>query len=181
MTVLGKRRLQYEEELSHEARNYDVWFDYARLEEDACRGENGSADAVKRVREVYERAVAQVPPSEEKRHWRRYIFLWLNYALFEELDTKVLFRVPVPRSKSLRGRKELTRVSPLRPRSGPATRARDLPRVSQARPAQKVHVRQGLGPVCRVRGAAAGARRGEEGPWNGDRAVPEGKGASRCS
>ncbi|GAA5956305.1 hypothetical protein JCM8115_001684 [Rhodotorula mucilaginosa] len=92
VTVLGKRRLQYEEELSHESRNYDVWFDYARLEEDAYRSENGSGDALKRVREVYERAVAQVPPSEEKRHWRRYIFLWLNYALFEELDTKDLQR-----------------------------------------------------------------------------------------
>ena len=90
MTILGKRRLQYEEELSHESRNYDVWFDYARLEEDACKGDNNSEDAIKRVREVYERAVAQVPPTrDEKRHWRRYIFLWLNYALFEEMDTKV--------------------------------------------------------------------------------------------
>jgi crooked neck len=90
VTILGKRRLQYEEELSHESRNYDVWFDYARLEEDACRGDANSEDAVKRVREVYERAVAQVPPTrDEKRHWRRYIFLWLNYALFEELETKV--------------------------------------------------------------------------------------------
>lgn len=99
VTVLGKRRLQYEEELSHESRNYDVWFDYARLEEDAYRSENGSGDALKRVREVYERAVAQVPPSEEKRHWRRYIFLWLNYALFEELDTKVMYlslSLPLP-------------------------------------------------------------------------------------
>lgn len=44
---------------------------------------------------MYERAVAQVPPSDEKRHWRRYIFLWLNYALFEELETKVgRFRAP---------------------------------------------------------------------------------------
>ncbi|GAA5830801.1 hypothetical protein JCM11251_001079 [Rhodosporidiobolus azoricus] len=92
VTVLGKRRLQYEEELTHEARNYDVWFDYARLEEDAFRGEEGAEDALKRVREVYERAVAQVPPSDEKRHWRRYIFLWLNYALFEELDTKDMQR-----------------------------------------------------------------------------------------
>jgi crooked neck len=46
--------------------------------------------ALGRVREVYERAVSQVPPGEEKRHWRRYIFLWLNYALFEEIETKVL-------------------------------------------------------------------------------------------
>jgi len=29
-----------------------------------------------------------VPPGSEKRHWRRYIFLWLDYALFEEIETK---------------------------------------------------------------------------------------------
>jgi crooked neck len=45
--------------------------------------------AVERVREIYERAVAQVPPGSEKRFWRRYIFLWLNYALFEEIETEV--------------------------------------------------------------------------------------------
>ncbi|KAH9034951.1 pre-mRNA-splicing factor CLF1 [Lactarius hengduanensis] len=94
-TVLGKRRIQYEEELSHDGRNYDVWFDFARLEEGAYRQlrEEGATteeeeQAVTRVREVYERAVAQVPPGSEKRHWRRYIFLWLDYALFEEIETK---------------------------------------------------------------------------------------------
>ncbi|EIN14434.1 protein prenylyltransferase [Punctularia strigosozonata HHB-11173 SS5] len=94
-TVLGKRRIQYEEELAHDGRNYDIWFDYARLEEGAVRDlkEEGvtaeeEEQAVGRVREVYERAVAQVPPGGEKRYWRRYIFLWLNYALFEEIETK---------------------------------------------------------------------------------------------
>ena len=58
--------------------SYDAWFDYARLEEEA--GDVG------RVREVYERAVAAVPPVCEKRGWRRYIYLWINYALFEELQ-----------------------------------------------------------------------------------------------
>ncbi|KAI0759390.1 hypothetical protein BD413DRAFT_275416 [Trametes elegans] len=94
-TVLGKRRIQYEEELTHDGRNYDVWFDYARLEEGALRDlreEGATAEeeerATNRVREVYERAVAQVPPGGEKRHWRRYIFLWLYYALFEEIETK---------------------------------------------------------------------------------------------
>jgi crooked neck len=95
-TVLGKRRIQYEEELAHDGRNYDVWFDYARLEEGALRDlrdEGATPDeeesATARVREVYERAVAQVPPGGDKRHWRRYIFLWLDYALFEEIEAKV--------------------------------------------------------------------------------------------
>ena len=105
-TVLGKRRIQYEEELSHDGRNYDVWFDYARLEEGAYRQlrEEGATageeeQAVARVREVYERAVAQVPPGNEKRHWRRYIFLWLDYALFEETETKVC-SCPPPLSRA---------------------------------------------------------------------------------
>jgi len=51
-----------------------------RLEES-----NGDAE---RVREVYERAIANIPPATDKRLWRRYIFLWINYALFEELVTK---------------------------------------------------------------------------------------------
>ncbi|KAF8069179.1 pre-mRNA-splicing factor CLF1 [Lyophyllum atratum] len=94
-TVLGKRRIQYEDELAQDGRNYDVWFDYARLEEGAWRDlkDEGATPeeeeaAAGRVREVYERAVSQVPPGEEKRHWRRYIFLWLDYALFEEIETK---------------------------------------------------------------------------------------------
>ena len=37
------------------------------------------------IREVFERAIAQVPPStSEKLHWTRYIYLWLFYATFEE-------------------------------------------------------------------------------------------------
>ncbi|KAJ7378538.1 Crooked neck-like protein 1 [Desmophyllum pertusum] len=40
------------------------------------------------VREVYERAIANVPPAEEKRLWRRYIYLWINYGLYEELIAK---------------------------------------------------------------------------------------------
>ncbi len=100
--MLGKRRIQYEEELAHDGRNYDVWFDYARLEEGAWRDlkEEGATTeevdaATGRVREVYERAVAQVPPGGEKRHWRRYIFLWLDYALFEEIESKVCLSLSI--------------------------------------------------------------------------------------
>ncbi|EFJ49177.1 hypothetical protein VOLCADRAFT_59517, partial [Volvox carteri f. nagariensis] len=77
--VVSKRRFQYEEEIAKSPYNYDTWFDYIKLEE-------GTGD-VERTREVYERAVAQLPPSSaEKRFWRRYIYLWIKYALFEELD-----------------------------------------------------------------------------------------------
>lgn len=82
--VLSKRRVLYEEQVKEHPKDYDTWFDYARLEETG-----GDQD---RVREVYERAIAQVPPSHEKRHWRRYIYLWIFYAMYEELTTKDLDR-----------------------------------------------------------------------------------------
>lgn len=82
--VIGKRRVQYEQEIEESPKNYDIWFDYAKLEE--------SAGDPTRVREVYERAIAQVPPAEEKRFWRRYIYLWINYALYEELESQDIER-----------------------------------------------------------------------------------------
>ncbi|NXY60021.1 CRNL1 protein, partial [Callaeas wilsoni] len=78
--IVSKRRFQYEEEVKANPHNYDAWFDYLRLvESDTDAGT---------VREVYERAIANVPPIQEKRHWKRYIYLWINYALYEELEAK---------------------------------------------------------------------------------------------
>jgi len=78
--IISKKRFQYEEEVQKEPLNYDIWFDYARLEE--------SSGDLDRVREVYERAISNVPPGLEKRFWQRYIYLWINYALFEELEAE---------------------------------------------------------------------------------------------
>ena len=69
------------QELKASPTNYDVWFDYLRLEE-----ANGVPTT---IRDVYERAIAVIPPAKEKRLWRRYIFLWVNYALYEEIDAEV--------------------------------------------------------------------------------------------
>ncbi|KAK8050412.1 Pre-mRNA-splicing factor CLF1 [Apiospora phragmitis] len=46
--VLSKRRRHYEDQINQNSKNYDIWFDYARLEE-----AGGDAN---RVRDVYERA-----------------------------------------------------------------------------------------------------------------------------
>lgn len=78
--ILSKRRVQYEEQVKENPKNYDAWIDYARLEE--------TAGDVGRVRDVYERAIAQIPPTQEKRHWRRYIYLWIFYALYEEMTNQ---------------------------------------------------------------------------------------------
>ncbi|KAK3002087.1 hypothetical protein RJ639_020546 [Escallonia herrerae] len=82
--IVGKRRFQYEDEVRKNPLNYDSWFDYIRLEESGGNKE--------RIREVYERAIANVPPAEEKRYWQRYIYLWINYALYEELDAQDMER-----------------------------------------------------------------------------------------
>ncbi|KAI0208053.1 Crooked neck-like protein 1 [Lamellibrachia satsuma] len=78
--IVSKRKFKYEEEVQVNPHNYDAWFDYLRLME--------SEQEAEETREVYERAIANIPPSKEKRHWRRYIYLWINYALYEELETK---------------------------------------------------------------------------------------------
>ncbi|XP_003971475.2 crooked neck-like protein 1 [Takifugu rubripes] len=78
--IVSKRRFQYEEEVKANPHNYDAWFDYLRLVENDADPDT--------VRDVYERAIANIPPIQEKRHWRRYIYLWINYALYEELEVK---------------------------------------------------------------------------------------------
>lgn len=82
--IVSKRKYQYEQEVKENPSNYDAWFDYLRLVES-----EGNADI---IRETYERAIANVPPTKEKQFWRRYIYLWINYALFEELDTEDIER-----------------------------------------------------------------------------------------
>uniref|UniRef100_A0A8C5MXQ0 Crooked neck-like protein 1 n=1 Tax=Leptobrachium leishanense TaxID=445787 RepID=A0A8C5MXQ0_9ANUR len=78
--IVNKRRFQYEEEVKANPHNYDAWFDYLRLMESDADPDT--------VREVYERAIANVPPTKEKRHWKRYIYLWINYGLYEELEAQ---------------------------------------------------------------------------------------------
>ncbi|ORY38255.1 TPR-like protein [Rhizoclosmatium globosum] len=78
--IVAKRRVKYEEEIAANSKDYDVWFDYTRLEEST-----GDFD---RIRDCYERAIAEVPLIKEKRFWRRYIYLWLFYAVWEEKVAK---------------------------------------------------------------------------------------------
>lgn len=75
--IVSKRKVQLETNLRSNSLHYDSWFDYLHLME-----ENESVDS---TREVYERAIANVPPIEQKHAWRRYIYLWIKYCLYEEL------------------------------------------------------------------------------------------------
>ncbi|CAG0917317.1 unnamed protein product [Notodromas monacha] len=82
--IVSKRKFQYEEEVKANPLNYDAWFDYLRLVE--------SEGDVETIRDTYERAIANVPPIQQKRYWRRYIYLWINYALREEMKNKDIER-----------------------------------------------------------------------------------------
>jgi hypothetical protein len=44
------------------------------------------------VRVVYDWAVDNLPPTQEKQQWKRYIYLWIAYAPFEEMQMKDLDR-----------------------------------------------------------------------------------------
>jgi crooked neck len=84
--ILKQQRAAYEERLQQDPYDYDGWFEYAKLLQ-----EHEVVESV--VRETYERAVAVVPPDDtNKDDWRRYIYLWIYYAVYEELQCKDLDR-----------------------------------------------------------------------------------------
>lgn len=98
--ILQKRRVQYAAKAENEPYNYDNWFDWIRLEEELLeidyvhessvfeRSSNNDS-RFESIREIFERAIAQVPPSTtEKLHWKRYIYIWLFYSTFEEAVAK---------------------------------------------------------------------------------------------
>ena len=76
--ITNKRKIKYEEDLKENPLDYDTWFDYLRLLEN-------EEDDANLIRDSFEKAIAQIPPITEKYYWRRYIYLWIFYALFEEL------------------------------------------------------------------------------------------------
>ena len=61
--LLAKRKDQYEAIVKETPFDYDAWFDYLKMLEQ----QNRPSEVV----EAYERAVLNVPPSQEKRFWRR--------------------------------------------------------------------------------------------------------------
>jgi crooked neck len=82
--ILEKRRINYREIIVKNPLNYDAWFDLTNLEV--------STKNFEKIRETFEAAIKNIPPKNEKRFWRRYIYLWISYATFEELDANDMER-----------------------------------------------------------------------------------------
>lgn len=71
------RRSLLEEHLLDNPASMDTWWDLLSLVQ-----ASGSADD---LREVFERAIATIPADSTKTdQWRRYIYIWLRYAFYEE-------------------------------------------------------------------------------------------------
>ena len=64
--IVSKRKYQYEQEVKENPSNYDAWFDYLRLVES-----EGDIDV---IRETYERAIANVPPTKVSKFF--FIYIW---------------------------------------------------------------------------------------------------------
>ncbi|TKR86711.1 hypothetical protein L596_011243 [Steinernema carpocapsae] len=79
--ILLKKKNEYEKQIAENTYNYDAWFDYLRL----LQNEQFPRE---QVEDAFERAISNVPPYQEKRYWRRYIHFWIQYALYEELETR---------------------------------------------------------------------------------------------
>ncbi|GBG28176.1 Pre-mRNA-splicing factor clf1 [Hondaea fermentalgiana] len=110
--LVEKRREQYEAAVKSKPYAYDVWFDWTRMEQaqavaeahalaarsfltdqDKAFARKRLGAARDRVRATFDRAVASVPPSQsDKRMWKRYIYLWINFAIFEEMHMEDLAR-----------------------------------------------------------------------------------------
>ncbi|KAK3198833.1 hypothetical protein Dsin_022248 [Dipteronia sinensis] len=88
---IGRSRNVYErtvDELADNKEAEQLFVAFAEFEERCKKSESARLEESlgnnDRIREVYERAIANVPPAEaeEKRYWQRYIYLWVNYALY---------------------------------------------------------------------------------------------------
>ena len=66
--------------MKKEALNYGHKFDYVRLEKDVGKK--------KKVREVHKKMISNKPHVVQKWYWNNYIYLWINYALYKELEVK---------------------------------------------------------------------------------------------
>lgn len=91
LTLLVRERIKMEELLKKNKQDYDIWFDYIKLEESNMNQMN-SKRSIHRIRDLYERSISIIPLVDQKKYWKRYIYLWINYAIFEELYAEQIDR-----------------------------------------------------------------------------------------
>ncbi|KAL6123022.1 hypothetical protein ACLB2K_075545 [Fragaria x ananassa] len=81
----------YEHEVMKNPHDDDLWFGYIWLlqqHEEEEEEESEGKDHRTKIREVYERAIANVPGTGNERLWESYLCLCISYAVYEELDAR---------------------------------------------------------------------------------------------
>ncbi|RLV94087.1 Pre-mRNA-splicing factor CLF1 [Spathaspora sp. JA1] len=79
-TVL-KRKERYESDVKQDPTDYDSWWKYITILQ------SSSSIRTTTIQEVFKNALSNVPQDKYKSiKWRRYIMLWIRYALWEELQ-----------------------------------------------------------------------------------------------
>lgn len=76
--VVEKQKRALEAKVSRDAWDYDTWFDLILLTEKWSSKES--------IRDIYERAIANVPQVATKTGWSKYVYLWLLYCAWTELE-----------------------------------------------------------------------------------------------
>ncbi|QRG38390.1 hypothetical protein FDK38_002798 [Candidozyma auris] len=83
-SVAMKRRIQYEEEVTKNPRDYNAWWEYIKAEEHS---------SVETLRDLFRRSISTHPEEKYKSLlWRRYVFLWIKFALWEEFSNRDIER-----------------------------------------------------------------------------------------
>ena len=116
--IFEKRRKAYADALTKDPHDYDSWLDLCRLEEECANSIASSIDrgegetvtakdihkveaALDAVRAAYDRAVANEPDETSKDAYRRFVYLHINYALFEELQAANAERARIVLKKAI--------------------------------------------------------------------------------
>lgn len=84
-SILLKRKLKYKQDLLENPQDYDKWWALLNLLGSEPFHKNSNREEISLT---YENAVGRAPneASSKSTVWKRYIFLWIRYALFEEFE-----------------------------------------------------------------------------------------------
>ena len=85
-SIYKKQKQLYTNRIETNQYDYDAWIELAKLHE------QHAATDVHIVRDTYEHAISKIPLVEQKSEWKRYIYIWIYYALYEELTNKNIQR-----------------------------------------------------------------------------------------
>lgn len=80
-SIYAKRLVRYRIELESDPSDFDSWWAYLKLTEKVKGGNK------EEMCKIFEEAIANVPSDLQKSiRWKRYIYLWIHYALFVEFN-----------------------------------------------------------------------------------------------